>query len=378
MNSESMGFFPGSYEASRSRFRAQLAVVQARWPKAELHHHTLAEHPDLSIDWIQAYANQKPDKLFMLTTGQHGAEGFVGAAMLQLFIEEYLPRLNPDDTGLLLVHAINPWGMKHFRRVNPHNVDLNRNFVWDETDLNPAANPDYRLLNTFLNPTATLRSLALSKASFFFKLIKTLISPGQATLRAAMLMGQYAHPEGVYYGGEELQEETRVMMQLYRQAIRQYDHIVHLDMHTGYGPRFQMSLVNSPLEKRSARDLARDFGYPPVVAATPDAFYTMHGDMIDWMYRLIGQEHPGKHLYAAAFEFGTLGDSLMASIRSMRAIIAENRVYWHGAAGERIRQKVRQDFRALFSPHEADWREKALADARRAFEGILAVEGYFE
>ena len=222
-----------------------------------------------------------------------------------------------------------------------------------------------------------MRNLVLSKVSFFFKLIKTLISPGQTTLRSAMLMGQYTHPLGVYFGGQQLQEETCILMELYRQAVQHYERIVHLDMHTGYGPRFQMSLVNSPLDRHSAQYFEEAFDYPQVVAATPDEFYSMNGDMIDWMYRLIGQEYPQKHLYATAFEFGTLGDALPASIHSMESIIHENRVHWHGAANKALRRKVKRDFEALFSPSEGDWREKALADARQAFNGILTAEGFF-
>jgi hypothetical protein len=275
------------------------------------------------------------------------------------------------------VHAINPWGMKHGRRVNPNNVDLNRNFVWDEADLNAAANPKYRFLNKFLNPTGPIRNLALLKVNFFFSLIKNLVSHGQTTMKAVMLMGQYAFPQGLYFGGQQWQAETQVLMGLYREMIPNYDQIVHLDMHTGYGPRYQMSLVNSAWEVRSGLALREAFDYPLVVAATPDEFYTMHGDMVDWVYALVEQEFPGKHLYATAFEFGTYGDSLNASIRSMRTMINENRLDWHGAASEAICQQVRRDFEALFSPPEDAWREKALADARQAFDGILRSEGYF-
>jgi hypothetical protein len=377
MHTNISGIFISTYEASLERFRQNLPNVQLRWPKAELHQHDLAEHPDLSIDWLRADAKVKQDKLVILTTGQHGAEGFVGAAMLQLFIEEYLPRLNPDNAGLLLVHALNPWGMKHGRRVNANNVDLNRNFVWDEVDLNAAANPNYRLINNFLNPSNRLRNLPLAVIDFFLNLIMKMISPGESVLRSAMLMGQYAYPEGLYFGGEQWQEETLIMIGLYREMIANYDQILHLDMHTGYGPRYQMSLVNSPLESRAGRALQELFGYPLVVAATPDEFYSIHGDMVDWFYTLAEKEFPDKHLYSTAFEFGTYGDSLNASIRSMRTMINENRLHWHGAASKSIQQQVKRDFGALFSPHEDAWREKALADARQAFNGILRSEGYW-
>ncbi len=370
--------FPKTYTDSRARFRGDLSLVQGRWPDAELAQHWIAPEDDLSIDWIQAQAAVNPRKLFILTTGLHGAEGHVGSAMMRLFVEEYLPRLNPQNTGLLLVHAINPWGMKHMRRVNPHNVDLNRNFLWDEADLNPAINPNYTLLNHFLNPQKPIGRYAAANWAFLFQLIRSLISPGESVLRSAMLMGQYRYPQGVYYGGGEIQEETRVLMKLFRGAFENYDQVIHLDMHTGYGPRYQMSLVNSPLERRSPQTLAHAFDYPLVIAATPDEFYTIQGDMVDWVYRLHEVEFPAKRLYSAAFEFGTLGDSLTASIRSMRAIILENRAYWFGTLNPGDERLVKTEFQVLFSPKEGVWREKAVADARQAFEGILTAESYFD
>ena len=123
--------FPESYETSRARFHDDLAQVQRFWPQARLFRHRLDGDEDLTIDWIYSDALEKNDKVFILTTGEHGVEGYVGSAVLQRFIDLYMPRFNPDNTGLLLVHTINPWGMKHKRRTNAKNVDLNRNFVWE-------------------------------------------------------------------------------------------------------------------------------------------------------------------------------------------------------------------------------------------------------
>lgn len=142
--------FPDSYEVSRRRFRASLERVQRLWPAAK--HVCRSLDPvedDLTLDWIEAGALQKPEKVLVFTLGEHGIEGFVGSAMLELFIEEFLPNLDPSTTGLLLVHSINPWGMKHRRRTNANNVDLNRNFVWDENDLDPGLNLNYARINQF-------------------------------------------------------------------------------------------------------------------------------------------------------------------------------------------------------------------------------------
>jgi hypothetical protein len=90
--------------------------------------------------------------------------------MQQRFIDKYLPRLDPRTTGLLLVHAINPWGMKHHRRVNADNIDLNRTFLWNQA-FDPAFNPEYDFLNDYINPVAD-RESASSNANFYFNLVR--------------------------------------------------------------------------------------------------------------------------------------------------------------------------------------------------------------
>ncbi|MFX7984992.1 DUF2817 domain-containing protein, partial [Acinetobacter baumannii] len=42
---------------------------------------------------------------------------------------ELFARLAASRLALLLVHAVNPYGFAHLRRVNEDNVDLNRNSV---------------------------------------------------------------------------------------------------------------------------------------------------------------------------------------------------------------------------------------------------------
>ncbi len=368
--------FVESYEQSRERFHDSLEGIRARWPNARLERHRLSGEEDLTIDWIAADSLVEPARLLVFTTAEHGIEGYVGGAMLQLFLREFLPRLDAQRTGLLLVHAINPWGMKHRRRVNAANVDLNRNFVRDEKELDPSFNPDYDALRSFLNPQRQVRSLVTSNLAFFGGMLSHLLRMGGKRVQRAALVGQYRFPDHLAYGGSTLQEETRVLMGLYRQFMPRYGRIVHLDMHTGYGPRYQMTLVNSALEPRSSDEMARRFGYPRVAKANASEFYEIHGDMIDCVYWLAQSEFPDRPFYATSFEFGTLGDSLLDLLRSMRATILENQVYWHGARNPILRAYVARDFGELFNPAEEAWRSKAIADARQAFEGILHAEGF--
>jgi len=368
--------FVENYEDSRERFRQSLGEIRARWPGARLASHRLPGDEDLTIDWIAAESLVSPDRLLVFTTGEHGVEGYVGGAMLRLFQREFLPRLEPQRTGLLLVHAINPWGMKHRRRVNAANVDLNRNFVVDERELDPAFNADYDRLASFLNPQRPLRSLLLSNLTFFVGVLVHTLQIGGQRLRRATLLGQYRFPQYLGYGGSSFQEETRVLMRLYQETMPRYGRVVHLDMHTGYGPRYQMTLVNSALEPRDSAELAQRFGYPRVARANASEFYEIHGDMIDRVYALWRAGFPDKPFYATSFEFGTLGDSLLDALRSLRTMILERQVYQHGARNAVLRAYVARDFRELFDPPDEEWRRKAIADARQAFEGILRAEGF--
>ncbi len=366
--------FPNSYAESRERFRQSLTRVRRRWSAASLERLALPiPGEDLTLDWIEAPAPQA-ERLLIFTLGEHGVEAFVGAGMLALFLDGYLEQLDAANTSLLLVHAINPWGMQHGRRVNEANVDLNRSFVASPQDLDPACNPDYRALDPLLNP----REPAGGGAGFWLRLAQALAANGASALRRATLLGQYHTPAGIYYGGSEVQPETRQVMELYRRWIPAYPRVLHLDMHTGYGPRWQMSLVASPLESRSSAELARDFHYPRVVKADPSEFYSIQGDMIDYVYGLARREAPKTQLFAASFEFGTYGDSLLATIRSLKTSVEENQLAHHGARSEAARRKIARAFVELFNPGDPAWREKAVLDASLAFEGILRGEGFLQ
>ncbi|HSG45196.1 MAG TPA: M14 family metallopeptidase [Anaerolineales bacterium] len=373
--SDILSLYPKTYEASRLRFRENLPLVQKHWAEAKLSHHKITGDEDLTIDWITSGALETSKKVFILTTAEHGIEGYVGSAVLQRFFDKFLSRLDPQTTGLLLVHTINPWGMKYHRRVNRHNVDLNRTFVWDNS-FDKSINPNYDRLLDIIQAYKPIRNFTLSNIEYYLKFTQKTLQMGWSAFKSASLLGQYRHPNGLFYGGEEYQEETKVLIDLYRQTFDTFDQILHLDMHTGYGPRYQMSLVNSVHERRPSQKFVERFNYPLVVAATPQEFYAIQGDMIDFIYEMWQHDFPLKKFYATAFEFGTYGSGIKGKTSMQRAMSFENRLYQHGTDNKKLTQKIKLDFEELFHPAEPMWREKAILDADQAFEGILEAEGY--
>ena len=369
-------YFPTSYQDSRKYFREQLESIKNIWPSARLDSHAISESEDLTIDWITADAVGSRKKMILLTTGLHGVEGFVGAAMLDLFIQEYSAGLNPDTTGLLLVHVVNPWGMAHLRRVNSNNVDLNRNFLKTQEDFLVEYNLDYKKLDRTLNPVHPLRLIWWENIGFIRNVIVNLVRNGIKSLRGSVLLGQQSNPAGLYFAGNDYQVETTFMKNLIKRIFSSYEAVLHLDMHTGYGPRYQMSLVNSPAEKRSSHQLVKEFQYPRILSADPEQFYSMQGDMLDWVYRLKDSSYPDVKYYGGAFEFGTYGAGILKEIKSLRTMIYENQVEFYGAVSEKVKSRIRREILEMYYPSADDWREKALLDCRQGLTGILSEEGY--
>ncbi len=376
MNNHTSIHFPTIYQESRSYFREQLKKVKKTWPTAVLDKHFISEAEDLSIDWITAEPIKKKEKLVMITTGLHGVEGFVGAAMLDLFIKEYADKLDPDSTGLIIVHALNPWGMANQRRFTKDNIDLNRNFMVDQDVFSVEFNQDYLKLDQVLNPTHPLKPFLLEDMMFYKNVIVSIARYGIQSLRGAILLGQQSNPAGLYYTGREYQPEAIWLQKLMNEVFSSYESVMFVDMHTGYGPRYQMSLVNSPAESRIPGQLMKDFHYPLIVQADPEQFYAMKGDMINWIYYLKETKYPDLNFYGTAFEFGTYGDGILQETKSLRTMIYINQADQAGASSLKIKSRVHNEFVEMFYPTTGKWREKALADCRQAFSGVLSAEGY--
>src|SRR5439155_2865937 len=122
--------FAQSYTQARDKF---VAAAGARSADLFRHVHPAlhgVEGEDLSIDLALL---GKPDaaSLLLLTSGTHGVEGFCGSGCQTALLREdpFLRAIGHSDIAVLMLHALNPYGFSHLRRVNEDNIDLNRNFV---------------------------------------------------------------------------------------------------------------------------------------------------------------------------------------------------------------------------------------------------------
>ena len=339
---------------------------------AEFASHPIDEDDGLYIVSFYLPSRSAQTNLVVLTTGVHGIEGYIGAAMLDVFFGEIYPTLDHSDTGVLVVANVNPYGMKHLRRYNENNVDLNRNFILDWDSFDRASNQEYPKVDTFLGPTGKIGNALWHEAGFYLSLAKTAITEGADTISDALLTGQYEYPEGVYYGGDGDESSTVYLKDVFAQCLEsRYENIVHIDIHSGYGPRYNMVIFNSVFETMTEAESVAAFGYGNIIAHDSESFYATTGDTTDFFYRLAQQKGTNTALFSTCFEFGTIGDAFFDTILSLHYTVDENRNHFYPTDNATSAQIVHENYMELFYPTETAWREKTVTDFVAATQGVL-------
>ena len=367
--------FLNTYEEVRAHLADRVEKLVAEGINVEYDTYAVDESDDLYIDNIYLPAEEETTNLILLTTGVHGMEGYIGSVMLDVFFDEIYPTLDTTDTGVLIVANVNPYGMKYMRRYNENNVDLNRNFIenWEDFDL--SSNKEYPKVESFLEPEGKMGNAFWHEVEFFLSLAKEAIISGADTISDALLTGQYEYAEGVYYGGNGDEKSTAYLKGVFAECLNGlYENIVHVDIHSGYGPRYNMVIFNSVQDPTTEEEAKAMYGYDYIIATDSEDFYATFGDTTDYFYRLAKSMNSEKELYSTCFEFGTIGDGFLDSIISLNYTVDENRQHWYPTEDKITEEVVMRNYYELFYPTETEWREKTVADFKDALSGVLSAK----
>ena len=365
-------YFLTTYDEVRTHLADRVKSLKESGVAVEHTTYAIDESDDLYIDNIYIPATEKCTNLVVLTTGVHGIEGYIGSTMLDVFFNHVYPTLDKTDTGVLIVANVNPYGMKYMRRYNENNVDLNRNFIEDWSTFDLSSNTEYPKVDKFLQPTGEMGNAFWHEAGFYLSLAKEAIFTGAGTISDALLTGQYEYPEGVYYGGNGDEKSTTYLKGVFNDCLESdYENIIHVDIHSGYGPRYNMVIFNSVGDPTSEADSIAQIGYDYIIAQDSEDFYVTYGDTTDYFYRLAKSKNTDKTLYSTCFEFGTIGDGFLDSILSLKYTVDENRQHHYPTDNEITAEIVRQNYLELFYPTETEWRIKTIIDFTDAFYGVM-------
>jgi hypothetical protein len=331
-------YFSADYAAARERF------LRAAEPVGEVLGLPLdvlgprGEPLAIDIAWIGSPA---PSRALVHTSGMHGIEGFAGSAIQLALLQQ--PVAVPPDAALVLVHALNPYGMAWLRRVNENNVDLNRNFLaaGESYAGAPAA---YHRVAGLLNPPTPPR------VDFFFLRAALLaFRYGFKSLKQAIVAGQYEYPKGLFYGGQRLEPGPSRYREWLAERLRPASRLFAIDVHTGLGNWCQESLFL----RRSGVDpaeLGAKLGRHLVGDPSEEGVgYRIRGGYAGAFDALA----PGVETHLIIQEFGAY-----PGVRVLHALREENRWHHYGAGSPDHRVKAR--LKETFCPRSPQWRQFVL------------------
>ncbi|PYZ93065.1 hypothetical protein CR194_07660 [Salipaludibacillus keqinensis] len=363
-----MSYFSETYEKSREKFRKQLNTIKAYWPNATLeNYHIGSRDQDNTTDILLADAIEEKQHLITITSGEHGIEGYAGSAIMNVFIEKHLPYVNPRTTGIRLVHGVNPWGMRNWRRVSENNVDLNRNYIRDWTSVDTTATHDVH--ENMFAPTEPMKDLKMHNEKLSLKLA-TMFTMEELEQFKNTPEGQHAYPTSIFFGGEESDEPTVKFQNNYFEWIKEYDHLIHLDLHTGGGPKDELSLNFMEGDRRSEEELKKQIDHSPVEKVST----SVPGDSTQYFDEKLRKLYPNKQSTVCLFEFGTLEESIDGYVQCTQTMINENLLYFKGVEKKEDEQKIKKDFRLLFYPEDESWKQQVIDKGRKGLQAVLTSE----
>jgi hypothetical protein len=352
-------WFPHDYASARSGF---LEAVESAGGTVESYAHT-ARGPsgeELATD-VALLGSPHAKNVLVLVSGTHGVEGLPGSGLQVAQMQSGLRPPPGSDLAILLVHALNPYGAAFKRRVNEDSVDLNRNFAAFPATLTNTAYDE-------LHDVLTMRPGALSRVRRGIAFASFVGRRGKWALREAVTKGQYDHPTGLFFGGNEPSWSRNTWDRILTGLTGKHKVMV-VDYHTGLGPRGSGQLISqwgsefgSGYCDERATVLADCFEDDEIInpEKSESVSVGLSGDLLSYT------RNRDNHLSAVALEFGTY-----PMLKVLNAMINEN---WAHHSKDPAADKYSNQLVEVFSPDDVSWREavyeRASAVSQAAIRGL--------
>lgn len=362
-------YFPADYDAARVIFADIVHSLQPLYENLE-HKRVIVPSSfddDLIAGMMYLPSLGETDNLLIISSGVHGTEGYVGHAVQYLFAVKHLTPELLQQTGVVFLHAVNPYGFKYNRRVTESNVDLNRNSSSSDY-LYQTKNEGYPHVYDLINPKDPVRVGSLENRFFFLKAINEIRKASMPVLRQAVLQGQYSYPEGLYFGGNSPEFQITEMGNWLTEIMEPYSRIKIIDLHTGYGERGRLHFFPNPMEEEQRQRIEDLYDGYTIDWGDTDDFYTVTGNFTGYIESL----HPEKDYYPMLFEYGTMNShTTMGSLKSIHIMILENQGHQYGYASEKDSLRVKNNLMEMYNPSSPAWRNYIMAQTQEVFEVLL-------
>jgi hypothetical protein len=366
-------YFQKSYNNCRDAFQIEAEELQERYEDVEIFSSNVPSRvdDDLFIDFCFVPAQKESKKLLILTSGLHGLEGFVGSAVQQMIMNELLNSELLEEMGVLFIHGINPYGFRYARRLTENNVDLNRNCD-TENAIFSTKNKGYNDLVDMIIPEGKANVGSLKNRFFMLVAINKILQESKAAIRQAVLQGQYEHPNGIYFGGNNFEPQLAAISDILLNYSKDYETVFNIDLHTGWGERGTAHLFPNPIDDTKVKTTLENIfeGYSINWGDSED-FYIINGSFTNYIGKLLSD----KFYLPMMLEYGTLNSqSTVGSVKSLHNSILENQGVHLGYKSPKDSIMIRENFMEMFNPSSEKWRTKIMIDSKTMLK--QALENY--
>ncbi len=352
-------FFAPSYQAARAKF---LASCEAAHLPVQSHVHPMRgrDGEALVMDVARLGARDAP-ALLIISSACHGVEGYCGSGVQNALLSDaaFLQAIKQSGVALLLVHALNPYGFSWWRRVTHENVDLNRN--WHDFSNPLPHNAAYDDIHHWLLPTQWPPTPDNEAA-----LAAWGAQQGGRALQTALTSGQYAHPQGLFFGGHRPTWSNQTLRHVLQEHGTRCTRLAWIDLHTGLGPSGHGERIFACRDDPAALARARAWWGADVTSIYDGTSASALLSGLMWMSAY--QECPQAEYTGIAMEYGTV-----PLPEVMLALRAEQWLDNHPEAGAEQRQHIKQQLLAAFYTDTTAWKEQVVAQGLHAAQQAVAA-----
>ena len=365
-----MSDFSADYFESREKFRR---VVTESGGRLQSHQHPSTQGPrgePLSVD-VAIFGPPRATKVFFNLNGIHGIESYAGAAaQLQWVASGALQGLT-QDVAAVLVHNINPFGWSHNSQRNEDLLDLNRNFV----DFDHVPSSDEPLHRALAGAIAfeELSFAALDRA--WRNALAVAEAFGKARFNAALMVGQYAVPDALKFGGDRPAWSNLLLRQLANEYLARAEKVAIIDWHTGLGEYGQPYPLHPWAEgseswQRTAlwwgEDTVQQGAQGLMTEGEEDGDPTIssvNGSALQALF----DAAPDAQFAGGPIEFGTVPFDMIA-----QAAILDHWLMVYAGCRDLDVRFWKAQMRTFFAPRDPVWEASVLSHAKRLYETMLA------
>jgi len=351
--------FSASYAEARRKF-----IAAARGRALAVETHLLPERvgidgEPLATD-VALLGVRHPGGLLFITSATHGIEGYCGSGVqiALLHDDDFVRAADDARVPIAFVHAVNPFGFSRGRRVNEDNVDLNRNFR--DFNLPPPANAAYAEVHGLLIPPTWPPSAEHEAKSSAY-----IAAHGARAFQQAVTGGQYAFPDGLFYGGVRPTWSNRTVRAMLRRHTHGRRRLGWIDIHTGLGPRGHGEKIFAGRNNAQELARARTWWGSGVTSIYDES--SSSAELTGLMFNATYDECPGVECVGIGLEFGTL--PLPAMLQALRA---DHWLHVHPEAAPALHAAIGKQMRDAFYVDASDWKEQVYAQTREAALAAIA------